>query len=447
MIGFITKLAKDRRGNVLVIVGAALPMLVGAAGLATDTIQWAMWKRQLQRAADSGAIAGVYDRNSTGTTDGTEAAVLHDLDLNNHTGISWVADPAVTFPADSGDMRNQVNLVLQVRKELPFSSMFMTAAPIIQATARAASVPGADEYCVVSLETRANKVGITIGGSSSIEMDCGMISNSPATNSALANGNASKVKASVIAAVGGVLASKNWNVPKYDPYVEAVTDPYGSVNPSQSDVAGCDANPAAFTETTVVAAGTTSVCVSSLSIGSTKTNANMSNGQPLHDVTIYITGKNANTAGNAVIQGTFNCTTCTIVLTNKDITNTTAKIGTFDMNAGAKMTITAPSDTTNKYHGIAVFQDRRATDTNGAGSPNKFNGGGAQTITGALYFPSQEISYSGDGSATAVCTRFVARRVVFTGNNATTNLFQKGSLCPIFGNNGIGGGRRVRLVA
>ena len=53
---------KDRRGNALVIAGAALPLLVGAAGLATDTIQWTLWKRQLQRAADSAAIAGVYDR-------------------------------------------------------------------------------------------------------------------------------------------------------------------------------------------------------------------------------------------------------------------------------------------------------------------------------------------------------------------------------------------------
>jgi len=53
MIGFIKKLVGDRRGNVLAIAAACLPLVVGAAGLATDTIQWTMWKRQLQRAADS----------------------------------------------------------------------------------------------------------------------------------------------------------------------------------------------------------------------------------------------------------------------------------------------------------------------------------------------------------------------------------------------------------
>ena len=60
MIEFFRKLWRDRRGNALVIAGAALPLIVGSAGLASDTIQWALWKRQLQRAADSAAIAGVY---------------------------------------------------------------------------------------------------------------------------------------------------------------------------------------------------------------------------------------------------------------------------------------------------------------------------------------------------------------------------------------------------
>ena len=63
MIKAFKRLWNDKRGNVLIIAGAALPLLIGSAGLATDTIQWTLWKRQLQRAADSAAIAGVYDRD------------------------------------------------------------------------------------------------------------------------------------------------------------------------------------------------------------------------------------------------------------------------------------------------------------------------------------------------------------------------------------------------
>jgi len=446
MIGSMKRLWKDRSGNSLAIAAAAFPLLVGSAGLAADTIQWTLWKRELQRAADSAALAGVYDRVTTGTTAGTSAVVDHDLTLNHHTGIGLVTGyPQVTFPADSGDLEDQVRVVLAVTKPLPFSSMFMSASPTIIARSTAASVPGSDEYCVVALEKNAAKTGLTIGGSSAIEMDCGMISNSPSVeNSAINNGNASNVKASVLASVGGLKYSTNWTIGKYDPGATAVDDPYGDINPESSEMTPCAANPPAFTETTVVDAGTTSICVSSLTIGSTQTNALMSDGTTLHDVTIYITGKNANIAGNAVIQGTMNCTHCTIVLTNKDMA-TDAKSGTFDMNAQAKLKISAPES--GKYKGIAVMQDRRATDTNGSGSPNKFNGGGDQVVSGALYFPSQEISYSGDGSATAVCTRFVSRRVVFTGNTATSNKFKKGSECPFYSDDPIGGGRRVRLVA
>ena len=60
MISWFKKLWRDKRGNALVMAGAALPLVLGSAGLASDTIEWALWKRQLQRAADSAATAGVY---------------------------------------------------------------------------------------------------------------------------------------------------------------------------------------------------------------------------------------------------------------------------------------------------------------------------------------------------------------------------------------------------
>ena len=438
MISFLKRLLRDRRGNVLVIAGAGLPLLVGAAGLATDTIQWAMWKRQLQRAADSGAIAGVYDRNANGDSSAnTQAAVLHDLSLNHHTGLAWVNNPVVTFPADSGDMTNLVDVVLTVSKPLPFSGMFLDDAPVITATARAASVPGSDEYCVVALENSSTKTGITIGGNTKIEMDCGFISNSPSSNkSAINNGNAAQVDASVIASVGGMQYSTNWTVDKYDPYATAVTDPYASLDPAMSEMSGCASNPPAATEATSVPTGTATLCFGSITVSSNQTWDLGS------DKTIFVTGRNANTAGGVVLHGTLTCDNCTIILSNKDASST-AKIGQFDMRAQSALDITAP--TSGKYRGIAVFQDRRASDVN---QSNTFNGGGTQAIEGALYFPSQELTYSGNGSATALCTRFVGRRVTFTGTSAALNRFEKGSNCAgLFGNDPIGGGRRVRLVA
>src|SRR3954462_1065263 len=101
MIKFFRKLWRDKRGNALLLAGAALPILVGAAGLASDTIQWTLWKRQLQRAADSAAIAGVYDRESAGGgTTNTSTAVSHDLTLNQHTWMNLTTAPTVRFDAN-----------------------------------------------------------------------------------------------------------------------------------------------------------------------------------------------------------------------------------------------------------------------------------------------------------------------------------------------------------
>ena len=434
------KLWNSKRGSTIIIVGAALPMIVGAAGLATDTIQWALWKRQLQRAADSAAIAGVYTRVENDNETAVRSSVASDINVNQNTGINLLNNPTITLLADSGDMLNRVQVGLEIQKRLPFSAMFMSAAPIIKANATAASVPGSDEYCVITLERSVNKTGITIGGNSKISMNCGMISNSPSANSALSNGNSSSVTATVIAAVGAVQASSSWNVRKYDPYTTAAKDPYALINPTPAEMTGCAANPPAATSATVVPPGAATLCYSSITVASNQT------WDLGTDKTIFVTGRNANTAGSVVIHGTLRCVRCTIILTNKD-PSLTAKIGTFDMQAQGQMNISPFIDDTNKYRGIAVFQDRRAIDATGAGSPNKFNGGGAQVVTGAIYFPSQSVTYNGNGTATAVCTRFVSRRIIFSGNSAVENKFEKGSNCAGAGLGGIEGGFLVRLVA
>ena len=58
---------------------------------------------------------------------------------------------------------------------------------------------------------------------------------------------------------------------------------------------------------------------------------------------IYING------GNVDLQGAFTCGACTIVLTNKDTSNT-ATIGTFSSNAQATNNITAPTSGTYRRY-------------------------------------------------------------------------------------------------
>ena len=56
----IRQLLGEERGNALALTALAMPLLIGSAGLAVDTIGWVYSKRDLQGAVDAAAQAGVY---------------------------------------------------------------------------------------------------------------------------------------------------------------------------------------------------------------------------------------------------------------------------------------------------------------------------------------------------------------------------------------------------
>jgi Flp pilus assembly protein TadG len=442
MIGFIRRLTSDRRGNILVIAGASLPLLMGAAGMATDTIQWTLWKRQLQRAADSSAIAGVYTRVVTDTEDAVDAAVDKDLTINHHTGISLKAgSPNVELLSDSGSMQHRVRVTLEVQKSLPFSSMFMSAAPTIRAQAVAASVPGAAEYCIVALDPSVSAVGIEVSGSTDLDMgDCSLIANSKHPNKAASNGSNSAtggqgsiVKAASLAAAGGVQESTSWDIDSYDPYSTPVADPFaGKPIPTSSD---CQVNINASTlngnnpVTRPASDAGKIVCIN----GSVT---------PKSDVTLQGGTYVINGTGGLTMNSTnasLSCTGCTIILTN--FTDRT-KTGNFKITGG-NLNISGATD--GIYKGLALMQDSMATDT-GQKTQNQINGNNGAAVQGAIYIPNQSLLYNGGGKLTSVCMQLVAKRVELSGSSTIT----ASSQCAGFGLSPIGGGdsaRRVRLVA
>jgi hypothetical protein len=349
------------------------------------------------------------------------------LTLNLHTRQGLLTGyPQVTFPADSGVKTNQVAVTLAIQQRLPFSSLFMSAPPTIIANATAANIPAGGDACVQALESSASATGITNSGSATITMpDCVMYSNSPSSNSASAGG-ASYVTAKSIAAVGGISQSNNWHVQQYIPYSPALPDPFAGVTPDPNDM-HCTSSALTYnTNFSSLPAGTN--CFSSLSVGSNKTLNVPANFGP-----IYING------GGANLQGTINCTGCTIVLTNQD-TSPGATIGSLSSNAQASNNITAP--TTGTFKGIAVYQDRRAT-----GNTDKINGGSSSVITGALYFPKDVLWINGSGSATSLCAMFVAKDIVFTGNSGISLKGLTDSTCAGSGLPANAAVKMVRLVA
>jgi Flp pilus assembly protein TadG len=427
----LKKIWRDKRGNVLAIAAAALPLVIGAAGLASDTIQWTLWKRQLQRAADSAAIAGVYAKIQSQNIPG---AINTDLDkdpnfarpaiASTHGGINLLAEPVVSYPPNASGYLDAVHVELSLQKPLGFSSFFMSSPPTVRASATAATIE-TGAYCVVSLE-QTSATGIKSSGTATVDLGCGMITNSTSLNAAVAMGNSS-VHASPVAAVGNISDSPNWNGAELLPFTMKQSDPFASVNvPSFTSCQGVANKLSAGTNTTVDrSADTGTQCVSDINVQGT---LKLGSATYLIDSGDFSVGS----------QGKISCTGCTIVLTNSS-TGSTPQIGTVTINAGAEVKMTAA--TTGTFANILIYQDRRASSSNGAN--NKINGNSNSVMQGALYFPNQEMTLNGTGGMTFKCGQFVSRTVTFDGTGTIHNTTD--NTCP--GGGSSIKGKHVRLVA
>jgi hypothetical protein len=292
----------------------------------------------------------------------------------------------------------------------------MSSAPVVQAEATAAALINGN-YCVIALDP-SNAVGITMQGNATVNMRCGMATNSRRSN-AVSAGGSSSIIATPIAAVGGITASSNYLSPTtLEPYSVAQTDPFATLpDPAPT---GCSAKVTVSpSQTRDLSPG----CYRGMDIKGT---ANLSPG-------IYYIDGGSFSVGS---QGTVTGTGVTIILTSTSAASDPSSVATLDINGGANIQLSAT--TSGTYAGILIYQDRRAQDT---GSDNQINGNASSKFQGAIYISKQGVSFSGTAGMTTDCLQIVGRRVTFIGNSNIDNNCPAGSGASSFV------GTRVKLVA
>jgi hypothetical protein len=406
-MGFLRGLWNDRRGNALIIAGAALPLVVGSAGLATDTIQWATWKRQLQRAADSAALAGVYAQAQSQTP---STAVSHDVEQNWCVNSAKCGDallsgyPQVTTPTNSAGFTYTTKVVLATQRTLGFSSLFMSAAPVIKASATAAMIPEG-EYCVVALARTGP--AINLGGSSSANLGCGAISNSSDPTGAVGvNGNAYNFVADPVAAVGGMPSAIN-GATDLQPYHVAMPDPYAgkysTAIPAGMSCNGANSGQNSYAVTT--GTGLNRVTTTHLRGNACYSNWNIGGGTVYLDPGVYyLNNTSISLSGQQKIIGTG----VTLIFTG-----TTP--GTISMNGNSAMQLSAP--TSGDYAKMLMIQSPNAT----VGNDNLINGNNDTSLDGAVYFPKADMQFTGSSANSTKCAMVVSYTVTFTGNTNIQN--------------------------
>lgn len=394
----VGRLLRDRTGNVLMMAAASMPVLVGAAGLATDTVQWTLWKRQIQRQADSAALAGAY-----AVAQGFSASDSATSDINRMSLVTLTQTPTIENAPTTGSYAGNskaVRVVLQTSAELPFSKILGVKAPVIYGEATAAVV-GSGDYCVVSLE-KTSAVGITLQGNATVNLGCGIATNSRASNAVYAGGS-SVVTASPVAAVGGLSSSSNYATgTTLMPYSLPVMDPYaGLPTPTAANLTGCNKKLTAKNgETQPYSPG----CYNNIDIKGT---VNLAPG------VYYIDGGTFDVGAQGVLNGTG----VTIILTSSNAANNPSSIANVNINGGATLNLKAPTDLSDPYHGVLFYQDRRALDS----QTNTINGNASSVLQGAFYFPGQALSFSGTSGMTTDCVKMVGKRVTFIGNSNIVN--------------------------
>jgi Flp pilus assembly protein TadG len=127
----LSQVLRDIRGNTLILPAVGAVTLVGGAGLGVDTVQWYLWKRQLQQAVDSAALAGGQSLRQ-GTD--SETSAKRELKRNADTApkITRMANPPITGSYTGNGLAMEV--IATIQQPLPFSSLFLRKAPTIQAS-------------------------------------------------------------------------------------------------------------------------------------------------------------------------------------------------------------------------------------------------------------------------------------------------------------------------
>ena len=147
---FFQKLLGNLSGNAAMLVALGMPVLIGGTGLAVDTAQWFLWKRELQHAVDQAAVGGAWALSKKESDSYFEEHFYFRYrawqEYSNNRAItkdfsSW---PSITLANYAGGDNNSVIVAASATKKLPFSGFITSDSVTIRVRAQASFASGAD---------------------------------------------------------------------------------------------------------------------------------------------------------------------------------------------------------------------------------------------------------------------------------------------------------------
>ncbi|MDX8454687.1 pilus assembly protein TadG-related protein [Mesorhizobium sp. VK9D] len=373
------RFCEGKGGNVATIFALTLPVVVGGAGLGVETSYWYYSSLRLQAAADAAAYAGALEKIQGSDIATITAAATSSADSNGSGGGTIV----VNTPPASGPntAKKAVEVILKQNLDRIFTSIFTQTKVPEQARAVALITDGA-YACNTALNPSASQA-VSISGNTSLkQIGCVINANSIAADAIKVQGSAT-LQTDCLIAVGGVSLSTQPTMVCKAPITQAlpVSDPFASL-PTPAASGSCQKINGNKTTQTIQP-------------GTYCSGMNL-NGNVTLSPGVYVVQGDVKINAGAVIQGSG----VTIYMTGSN---------TVGMNGNATVTLSAP--TSGTYSGVLFYGDRTGT-----AAQSTFNGTADSLLTGAIYFPRQQVSYLGNFSGTGGCTQVVADTIQWSGS-------------------------------
>jgi len=375
----ISRLRESESGNIAVISALSLPVLVGLFGLGTDAGYWYFRQRTMQGAADLVAYnATAKLRNGTNASTIVSQATSDAITNGWQSGIGSIT---VHTPPTSGTHMNgnSVEIILTENEPRFFSAIYTTSTVPISVRA-VANYTSSGVACLLALSKTAQQALQFWGNNLTTMNGCNVMSDSMQQN-AIAVGGSSAVTVPCAISVGGVAVSSTLNLTQCGSPVTgaaAAADPYSNlavppIPGACTAVSGATLNPGKY--------------CSGMTLQS---NITLNPGVYVVDGGTLKINAGANISGSGV----------TFFLRNG---------ATINFNGNAHMNMSAP--TSGTYSGVLFYSDRTQSSQN-----QTFNGDSTSRLTGALYFPSQKVTLSGNYSGNNGCMQVVADMIELTGS-------------------------------
>ncbi len=395
----------DQSGGTLVWFALTVPVILGMVGIGVDAVLWYVDKRILQTATDSGAIAGAHVLAQAGSDSEAHKAVADAIARNDFQAgaddVITVNTPPVNGP--NAGAAGFVEVIIDKQRPLYFARFFRDEPVVIQTRA----VSGTAAYganCVLALDRDIDKA-IEFKGTANADINCGIAANSR-SDSAVAMIGSAVLQADAIKAHGdisiGGSATISTDIPP-QPYASRVADPYAYL--AVPDPSPCD-------ETAELDLGNVTI---TLEPGRYCGGLRITSSEVTFEPGLYIIDGGDFTAdGGSTLFGEG----VTFILT----ADVASEVGNLKLTGGVTVELSAPTDEDDPYAGILFYQDRAAESFQGNQVIGNDMLGGADTnLQGAVYFPNQEVKYSGGASAGDGCLQLVSRKISFSANSSILN--------------------------